>query len=206
MGRSGAKELRSRVVGSISSAAFASGDQYVIGCWNETPVGPICDVMWLDSDNRRTLIVPSDTAAEFITSIYTFDNVSIAPLKVAIEKGSTFVATDDLAIEIHGGLLRPVPLWRPLWITRHVEAPIARLLMGVETYGTSPTGAKEWYQTRGWRWATSATATRDGEDLGAMVPIDRPMNVGFSNPPIRGSVVAVSVTIDQPRSSSARIA
>ena len=187
---------RARVVGTISSAAFTSGDQFVVGHWPESPVGPICDVMWLDATGTRTLIASSDTAAEFITSIYAFDRVDVAVLRVRCEANTTTATSDELFIEMVGGRLRPVPLRRPLWVTRYVEAPIARRLMGVETYGTSPTGTREWYQTRGWRWVTTATGRHRGRDLGPMVEFNRPMNVGFSNPPTRGSIVSVAVSIE----------
>jgi hypothetical protein len=187
---------RSTVTGRISSVAFASGDQFVVGHWSRSPVGPISDVMWLDANDTRTLIASSDAAAEFITSIYSFDQVTVAALRVRSEASATNVATDQLSIDVAAGPLRPVPLWRPLWVTRRIEAPIARRLLGVETYGTSPTGAREWYQTRGWRWARGGSAQLDGRDLGPVVELERPMNVGFSNPPRRASIVSVKVTIE----------
>ena len=153
--------------------------------------------MWLDATGTRTLIAPSDAAAEFITSIYVFDRVTVVALSVRCEATTTTVTTEELSIEMVGGLLRPVPFRRPLWVTRHLEAPLARRLMGVETYGTSPTGAREWYQASGWRWLATATAVHRGRDLGPMVELGRPMNVGFTNPPARGSIVSVSVTIER---------
>ena len=81
------------------------------------------------------------------------------------------------------------------------ETPIARRLMGVECYGTSPRGATEWYQTRGWRWVTSAEGRLDGRDLGALTTLRPPLGVGFSEPPARPSIVDVRVGIEMPTAS-----
>ena len=156
----GGSDGRSVVKGTISSAAFASGDQFVIGYWPQSPLGPFHDIMWLDANDTRTLIASSREAANFITSTYHFDHVLVASLHVESEGATTTAWTDKLEIQMAGGRLRPLPLRRPLAATRYIEAPIARWLMGVETYGLSPTGAREWYQTRGWRWGRTRAAAR----------------------------------------------
>ena len=199
---SGGSDGRAVLKGTISSAAFASGDQFVIGYWPQSPLGPFHDIMWLDANDTRTLIASSRDAANFITSIYHFDRVMVASLHVESEGATTTVWTDKLEIQMTGGRLRPLPLRRPLAVTRYIEAPIARWLMGVETYGLSPTGAREWYQAHGWRWVKTATARHGNEDLGELVGVTRPMNVGFSNPPRRASIVPVTVTIEHPTASS----
>ena len=198
----GGSDRSSVVQGTISSAAFASGDQFVIGYWPQSPLGPFHDIMWLDANDTRTLIASSRDAANFITSTYHFDHVMVTSLHVESEGATTKARTDELEIQMAGGRLRPLPLRRPLAVTRYIEAPIARRLMGVETYGLSPTGAREWYQTRGWRWVRTATARHGSEDLGELVEFTRPMNVGFSNPPRRASIVSVTVTIERPAAGS----
>lgn len=195
---------RQVVDGTISSAAFAGGHRFVIGRWGTSPVGELADVMWTDPDDRRTLVVASSAGAEFIGSIYEFDEVSIEPLRVVSDGRRTTVSTERFHLELIGGRLRPVPLRRPLAVTRWVEAPLAKALMGVETYGTSPTGAREWYQTRGWRWVRSGNARVDGVDLGAPQQFERPVGVGFSEPPRRPSIVAVRVTIEPPEVGTAQ--
>ena len=126
------------VAGTISSAAFAGGHRFVVGHWPTSPLGPLADVMWTDPDDRRTLVVASPSGAEFIGSIYEFDEVSIEPLRV------------------------------------------------------------EWYQTWGWRWVSSGSAQVDGVNLGGPQRFERPVGVGFSEPPPRPSIVAVRVTIELP--------
>ena len=108
------------------------------------------------------------------------------------------VATPRIRLALRTGRQRPIPFPRPRAITRYVEAPIARRLMGVATYGVSPTGVREWYQTRGWRWVVDGEGELDGRDLGSLAEVRRPMGVGFSNPPVRPSVVAVRVAIERP--------
>ena len=189
---------RAVVAGTISSAAFAGGHRFVVGCWHTSPVGVLADVMWTDPDDRRILLVASPAGAEFIGSIYEFDEVSVEPLRVVSEGRRTTVSATRFHLDLVGGRMRPVPLRRPLAVTRWVEAPLARALMGVETYGTSLTGAREWYQTRGWRWVHAGNARVDGVDLGEPQRFERPVGVGFSEPPQRPSIVSVRVTIELP--------
>jgi len=184
------------VRGTISSAGFGSGDRFVVGHWPVSPIGPFGDVMWATPAGERILLVGSDEAAAFVGSIYRFDRVDVAPLAVRSDGRRTTARSERLRIELVGGRARRVPGPRPLALTRHVEAPIARALMGVETYGTSPTGVPEWYQARAWRWVRDGKASIDGRDLGPPGPLHRPMRVGFSEPPRRPSIVSVQVTID----------
>ncbi len=184
------------VRGTISSSAFASGDRFVIGHWPMSPIGPMADVMWTRPDDRRVLLAPNDETASFISRIYAFDEVVVGPLDVQSDGRRTTVSGAGLSIDLQGGRLRPVPFPRPLIVTRLIEAPIARALMGVNTVGVSPTGAREWYQTRGWRWVSDGTAQIDDEDLGPPVAFTSPVGVGFSEPPRRPSIVSVNVTID----------
>lgn len=155
--------------------------------------------MWATPDNERVLLTATDDAAAFITSIYAFDQIRIGPLDVSSDGTHTMVDGHGIQIKLLGGRLRPFRIPRPLSFTRYIEAPIARGLMGVETYGTSPTGATEWYQTRGWRWVIAGEAVLNGRNLGTAGPIARPLSVGFSEPPARPSIVSVKVTIDHPR-------
>lgn len=193
------------VRGTISSVGFESGDRFVIGCWAESPVGRLADVMWVDAFGHRTLITDTDEGAAFITSIYAFDDVTIAPLVVRSAGARTTVETDRVHLELEAGRRRLVPVARPRSFTRFIEAPIARRLMGVECYGTSPLGAREWYQARWWRWVNGATGELDGRDLGRPTALQPPLRVGFSEPPRRPSIVSVRVAIEPaPGSDTAR--
>jgi hypothetical protein len=188
---------RSVVDGWISSAAFTGGDRFAVGCWKQTPLGPFGDVMWATPDDTRRLLAPSDEVAAYVQSIYDFDEVRVGPLHVASDGRRTTVDGLGVSLELCGGRRRPLPVPRPLWFTAGVEAPLARAMMGVRTVGTSPRGAREWYQTRGWRWVVSGSGRIDGRDLGDPVRFERPLRVGFSEPPPRPSIVAVKVTIER---------
>ena len=195
---------RCRVEGTISSAGFASGHRFVVGNWAKSPIGPMYDVMWATPDDERILLVGHSDVAEFICRIYRFDDVRVGELSVTGDARFTSVDGLGLSLRLRGGRRWPIPLRRPLWVTRWVERPIARALLGVETFGTSPTGAVEWYQAEGVRWVESGSAQLDEVDLGDVGPVDEPLRVGFSEPPRRPSIVRVGVTIDLPRPTSAR--
>ena len=190
----------SRVVvrGTISAAGFSSGDRFVIGHWPESPIGPMGDVMWGTPDGRRILLAPSDEVVDFVSSIYMFDDVRVGDLRTTSDGRVTTASGCGIDVALTGGTKTPIPFRRPLAITRFIERPIARALMGVETWGTSSKGATEWYQSRGWRWVTDGRATVNGVDLGPMGPVEPALEVGFSEPPTRPSIVEVRVTIDLP--------
>jgi hypothetical protein len=83
-------------------------------------------------------------------------------------------------------------------LTRWVEAPLARLLLGVRTSGVSDRGVREWYQATGCHWVAEATARLDVVDLGPLTRVQPPLRVGFSEPPRRPSIVRLRTSIDWP--------
>ncbi len=184
--------------GTISSAAFPSGDRFVVGHWVDGPLGPMGDVMWATPDDHRILLAPDDAVAAFVTGIYDFDEVRVGPLVTTSDGRRTTVLGHGLDLEVVGGRRRSIPVRRPLAVTRLIERPIAAALMGVQTFGTSPGGAVEWYQTSGWRWVRGGRAHLHGDPLGSPLPVCPPLGVGFSEPPRRPAIVAVRVTIDLP--------
>jgi hypothetical protein len=177
--------------GSIVSTGFTSGDRFVVGHWREGPLGPMTDLMWASPEGWRTLLAPSAAVADFITSVYAFDEVVIGPIEVTEDSRTLHLVTDRVHLWLHAGRAVRIPVRRPAWFTRFVEGPIARATMGVRTYGTSPTGIREWYRTDAYRRLAAATGSVDGTDLGAMAPVDPPARFGFSEPPRRPSWVEV---------------
>lgn len=197
--------MRHRMEGIIAAAGFASGDRVVVGHWSRSPVGALSDVMWAAGDGTRTLFAPTDAAATFITAVYDFDAVVVGPVSVAGDErrieavissggghGGAGCGDDERRVDMSAG-----PGWnipprrRPAALTRWVEAPLARALMGVHTYGTSPRGVREWYQATAWRPVRSARASIGGRDLGALSPIHPPCRFGFSEAPRRPSITVV---------------
>lgn len=167
----------------------------VVGHWARSPVGPLSDVMWASPSGHRTLYAPSAEGADFVTSVYAFDEVVVDPDLVVTGDGRSLdvvlpARSATVALVAGTGWHIPPPV-RPAWLTRWVEAPIARALMGVQTYGVSPTGVEEWYQATAWRPVVTARATVAGDDLGGLALIDPPCRFGFSEPPRHPSLTTV---------------
>lgn len=184
--------------GVITSVGFESGDRFVIGDWKRGPIGPMTDIMWARPDGERVLLAPSCEVADFVSAIYAFDRVWVVPFTVSSRPGALRVAAGTVRIGVDGGPPIPIPGPRPSWVTRYVEQPIARVLLGVSTYGVSPTGVEEWYRALALRWVTDARAWLFGKDLGAMTEVDPPVGVGFTEPPRRPSMVTVWPLLRRP--------
>lgn len=176
--------------GVIASAGFASGDRVVLGLWDRGPLGAMSDVMWARPDGSRVLLAPDGDVATFVTSVYRFDEVRIVAFEGVRDARAIALDAGPLRIRMAAGEGIPFPP-RPAWATRWVEGPLARMLLGVETYGRSPTGVREWYRTVRYRPLRWASLHVDGSDAGAMGPVSPPLGVGVSEPPTRPAAVEV---------------
>ncbi|MEN3314513.1 MAG: hypothetical protein V7605_747 [Acidimicrobiaceae bacterium] len=185
--------FRCELAGYIASAAFTSGHRFVVGIWHESPLGPMADVMWSRPGGRRVLLVGRPAVGELITAVYRFDGVERVPIDARLDGGSVRVSAGDLVLELRGGRELPIPLTglRGRAMGRRVEAPVARWLLGVRTFGTSPTGVHEWYRSDGYRRVVEGRATLAGEDLGSLCRFRGPTGFGFSEPPRRPAIVRV---------------
>lgn len=190
--------MRFELDGVIASAGFASGDRVVVGHWDRTPIGPMTDVMWARPDGERVLLAPDDDAAAFITAIYVFDRVEIVPCRALGSERGMRVRAGPLTVRLEGGAAIRLPLARPAWFTRRVEGPLARTLLGVETWGSSPTGVQEWYRATSFRRVVAGSGQLDGHDLGAIGPPRPDLGVGFSEPPAVASLVGVQPLLEDP--------
>ncbi|MEA2716122.1 MAG: hypothetical protein QOI99_439 [Actinomycetota bacterium] len=164
--------------------------------------------MWATAAGERWLVAADPDVADFVAGIYHFDRVVVSPLEVDEADGEgdgpvLGVHAPDLGLELHleagRGWPLPLPRRRPAWFTRRVEAPVARRLLGVEAYGVSPTGVREWYQASRYRPVTTARATLHGADLGLLGPLRPAVAFGFSEPPRRPSLVEVTTVLEQAR-------
>lgn len=184
--------------GTISSSGFASGDRFVVGHWLRSPIGATVDVMWARPDGRRVLLAPDRATAEFVTAVYDFDETRVVPVSLDASARHLHLHAGPVELQLHAG--RPVLLLppRPRWFTRHVEGPVARPLLGVHTFGTSPTGVQEWYQAASCRFLVAATGRIDGIDLGTMGSLRPACGFGFSESPARPSMVAVRPSLRVP--------
>lgn len=96
-----------------------------------------------------------------------------------------------------GWLLRALPpaLAGAPWFS-YVTDPIARVVLpGVRTRGSAGGGRREYYGANDLHRLEDAATTWDGEDLGAMVPIDPPVEFGFASTPARPSVTDLLTTV-----------
>ena len=178
--------------GVIASAGFASGDRFVCGLWQTSPLGVLHDVMWARPSGERVLLVPSEDAGDFVSSVYRFDRVEVVGFAVAAAGPERVdLRAGAVALTLESGRAVPIPGPRPLWVTRWIEGPIARVTMGVRTYGVSPSGVREWYRATSYRRVVAGHASIDGTDLGALRDVDPPCGFGFSEPPLHPSIVAV---------------
>ena len=181
--------------GTISSCGFTSGDRFVVGSWHRSPVGPTIDVMWAAPDGRRTLLAPDDATADFVTSVYEFDRVEILPIEAIATPTSLDLVAGSLDLHLGTGRHSVGLPPRPLWFTRWIERPCAFALLGVRTWGTSPTGVQEWYQARSCRLVTSAWARSGDRDLGRRASLRPACRFGFSESPARPTIVEVRPTL-----------
>ena len=158
--------------------------------------------MWARPDGRRLLLASTEEAAGYVSGVYGFDEVVVASLRVDLRGRSLHLRAPEMGLELHltGGRALTVPWPRPAWFTRWVEGPVARRLLGVNTYGVSPSGVREWYRAVSIRRIVSGWASLDGRDLGRLGPIDPPAGFGFSEPPRFPTMVGVHPLLERPRS------
>ncbi len=187
------------MAGLIAGAGFASGDRLVVGHWAVSPIGAFSDVMWADPGGRRTLWAPTAAVAEFVGAVYRFDEVEVADLDVEGTIAGLSASTPGWSLRLEAARRGfRIPFRRPAWVTRYVEAPVARAWMGVRPYGVSPTGIREWYRADAWRRIIAGELVVDGRDAGALAPVDPPTGFGFSEPPRRPTVTAVRPLLVDP--------
>lgn len=189
-----------RFDGAIAGLGTASGTRIVVGMWPSSPFGAVTDVMIQRADGHRILLAPTEEFADFIRSMYTFDEVRVEPVLRMRDGRTWMIATDDLALTFEVGGRPPVGLAllavprsvaRSRWWAGAVS-PIARLAMhGIRTRGRTADGRREWYCAQDLRHIVSADARFDGVDLGELRPVDPPVAFGFSSVPPRPSLVRV---------------
>lgn len=192
------KPSRLRLEGLIASAGFDTGDCFVAGLWNSGPLGPMNDVMWIRPDGERVLLAPSEKVAEFIRAIYDFDDIIVTDVALKMAPESLVVEAGRVVLSMQlSRLFVPIPfaVMRTGWITKFVESPIAKLTMGVQTFGVTSRGVHEWYRASRYTPVRSTSAFVDGQSCGEAVRIDRLLGVGFSNPPKSPAVVRIRTTL-----------
>lgn len=192
-----------RFDGEICGLGTTSGTRVVIGRWATSPFGSFADAMVEDADGRRVFVAPDGAVSEYVSSVYEFDELVIAPIDVQRGPGRLHFVGGPLTVDVGigrrdalGWALRAVPralATSTAWAT--AIDPIARVLMpGVRTRGTTR-GGDEFYAATDRHRLTTVAASWDGADLGALAPVDPPVRFGFSSTPRQASVVAVTTTV-----------
>lgn len=194
-----------RFDGAIAGLGTESGVRLVVGMWRRSPFGPITDVMVERADGHRVLIAPTQTVADYIAATYTFDEVRVEPVALAVGgSGGLVVRARSVEVSLTTGrrtgiglLLTLVP--RPLARTRgwcRLIDPVARLARrGVRTVGSAGNSRREYYCALDEHALASASARWEGHDLGRLASLAPPVRFGFASAPARPALVRVTTLI-----------
>ncbi|MDP7002470.1 MAG: hypothetical protein QF911_02715 [Candidatus Thalassarchaeaceae archaeon] len=182
--------------GRITATGFSNGNRIVVGDWAESHLGSFTNIMWAKPDGTRLLLSPSHKHANYVSKLYSFEEVRVADIEVSRGHREISVRADELDLWMRWGYAIPLPVWRPLWFISMIEGPLARLLYGVSTHGNTKDGRKEWYSVRGISRVLKARASLRGEDFGRMGRFRTDACFGFSEPPSRPSSVSLRAYIE----------
>ncbi|MGW1617991.1 hypothetical protein [Streptomyces sp. NPDC002172] len=203
--RPGARRPRLRFDGWIAGLGTTSGTRVVLGHWPRSPFGPFSDVMLERSDGERLLLAPTRRTAEFVGGTYHFDAVRVVPVDVAVVADTWTVTAGSLRLHFTTGrrtplgrLLHAVPgplARRPAWAV--VTDGVARVLLpGVRTRGSAGGGRREWYGARDLLAIRELSGAFDGENLGALAPVEPPVRFGFGSVPRNPALTRVTTTVE----------
>ena len=182
--------------GRISSSGFASGDRIVIGDWKESPLGSFTNVMWAKPDGTRVLLTPTQEHADYVSSLYNFEEVHIVSIDVKhITRGIDIIAPPlNVSLRWNRGVGLPIP--RPRWFISTVEQWVAKVFFGTSTHGLTCNGLREWYCIYSLSKIKHASASCEGVDLGDCSNFEINACFGFSEPPKKPSSVRLRSIIE----------
>lgn len=183
--------------GRITSSGFESGDSLVIGDWNESPLGAFTNIMWSKPNGRRVLLSPSAEHADFVSSLYDFDEVIVTDIIVNRRRKLISIKTDFLEASISWGVSFPLPIPRPLWFISSVENLFGKTIFGSSTYGIASDGSREWYSIRGISRVSHAEAKTPDSDFGKFGKTSFAKPFGFSSPPKTPTSITVNSHIER---------
>lgn len=182
--------------GRITSTGFSTGDRIVIGDWRKSPLGSFTNVMWAKPDGTRILLSPSEMHADYVSELYSFEDVKVVEISVEREKRGVSIEGGGLSIKIEWGVPFPIPFWRPLWFIASFEALFGRILFGTKTHGMTRNGRREWYSVRSLSRILKAEANFEGRALGEKKEFEIDACFGFSEPPSMPASVTVKSYIE----------
>lgn len=172
----------------------------MVGSWAASPIGAFTDVFWATPLGERVLLVGTDRAARFVSAVYGFDRVDVVPMHAVQQPTTLDVEAGPVRLRLEAGPGWRIPLGRlrPPALTRWVEGPLARLILGVNTFGVSPSGVREWYAADEYRRVTDGEAWVDERALGPLHPGWTTAGFGFSEPPRAPAMVRVRPLLHDP--------
>jgi hypothetical protein len=190
--------------GHIAGIGTASGLRAVAGIWQHSPFGAFADVMLQQPSGHRLLLAPTQEAADFISTTYSFDEVQVQDVSAELDRHRLTVDAGPLVIRAEvggrtllGTALRAVPrrlAVHPRWLSS--VSPLAALAApGARTFGTAGNGRREYYGVSDLHHVTSAVVTWEGADAGTLAPIRPAVTFGFSSVPPRPSLARVRTTV-----------
>ncbi|MET8329922.1 hypothetical protein [Streptomyces sp. NPDC005181] len=198
------KGERLRFDGWIAGVGTSSGTRLVVGHWPRSPFGPFSDVMIQYPDGERLLMAPSRAIADFVAATYRFERIEVVPVTVRPGGSEWSIQAGPLSLHLSIGYRSPLG-----WVLRAVPAPLARsrrwaalcdlaarLMPGVRTLGSAGSGRREWYGAHDVRPILGAEAVLGGAGLGALAPLDPPVEFGFGSAPRRPALVRVTTTVE----------
>ena len=190
-------------VGEICGIGSALGVRVVIGRWPVSPFGSVADAMVEDATGRRVFVASNDSLADYVTSIYSFDDVIVGPVDCERSPGRLRFDGGPLRLDVTlgrrdilGWALQAVPYriaTNERWVA-FTDVVARRLLRGVRTRGTTP-GGTELYSATDRHTVRSIEGTWDDTDLGGLRDVDPPVRFGFSSTPRKPSIVEVTTTV-----------
>ena len=182
--------------GRISSCGFSSGDRIVVGDWQKSPLGPFTNVMWAKPDGTRVLLSPSKEHADYVSTLYNFEEVYVVPIVVNRDRRGADIVADSLKISLQWKRGIGIPFSRPRWFIATIEQWFAGVVFGTKTHGITCNGLREWYCIYNLSSIKRAEASCNGQDLGAISKFEVDACFGFSEPPKKPSSVRVRSMIE----------
>lgn len=202
-----------RFDGWIAGVGTAAGLRVVVGHWPHSPYGAFTDVMVERPDGHRLLLAPDARIAEFVSSTYTFDETRLGQVTHTEDGPVHRVTTTELDLTLRTGsrpplgwLLRAVPrplATAPAWIAA-IDAIARRVLPGVRTVGSAGGGRREYYGARDLHRVVDARVHWEGDDQGALTPVDPPVRFGFGSTPRAPSLVRITTLVRHGRHPAER--
>lgn len=207
------RPVRLRFEGWIAGTGTSSGTRMVLGHWRRSPFGPFSDVMVERANGERLLLAPTRETADFIARTYAFDAVRIVPVRVSVDADTWTVNAGSLDMRLTTGrrgcvglALRAVPgvlARRPAW-SALMDLPARLLLNGVRTRGSARAGRREWYAAQDLKPVRAVSAVFEGDDLGAMAPVEPPVRFGFGSVPRKPAATRITTTVALGRGGTCR--